>query len=75
MLKVSPDATLLYITVDNNGGSVVVENKHQGPYAKRHELQERFQRRWGHLADDSIPHTDAEIDTAIATALKAIGGK
>ena len=75
MLKVSPDATLLYITVDNNGGSVVVENKHQGPYAKRHELQERFQRRWGHLADDSIPHTDAEIDAAIATALEAIGGK
>ena len=45
------------------------------PYAKRHELQERFQRRWGHLADDSIPHTDAEIDAAIATALEAIGGK
>lgn len=73
MLQVSPQATLLYITVDDNGGSVFVENKHQVPYAKEHYFQERFQRRWGRLADDSIPHSDQEITNAINTALTAIG--
>ena len=60
--------------VDDNGASVTVQNMPRGTWAKRHQLQERFQRRWGRLADDSIPHTDEEIAGAINAALTAIGG-
>lgn len=64
---------LLYVVVDDNGASVTVQNMPRATWAKRHQLQERYQRRWGQLADDSIPHTDEEIAQAITAALTAIG--
>lgn len=74
VLPGSPEEGLLYVVVDDNGASVTIQNMPRGTWAKRHQLQERFQRRWGGLADDSIPHTDDEIARAITSALTAIGG-
>lgn len=74
LLLVSPEEGLLHVVVDEGGTSVTVLNVSRRTYAQRHALQERFQRRWGHLADDSIPHTNQEVEDAIAAALAAIGG-
>lgn len=73
LLLVSRDETTLEITIDNDGSTVVINNHSRRSFARRHQLEQRYQRRWGRLADDSIPHTDEDISAAISTALQELG--
>lgn len=73
LLLVSRDESTLDVTIDNDGSTVVINNHSRRTFARRYQLEQRYQRRWGRLADDSVPHSDEEISAAISTALQAIG--
>ncbi|MCP1387429.1 hypothetical protein M5J20_04405 [Corynebacterium sp. TA-R-1] len=74
LFLVSPAETVLNFTIDGDNSHVRVEILFGRTYARRQRLQDRYQRRWGHLANDAVPHTDAEIAAAVDAALNAIGG-
>lgn len=73
LLLISPADTTLRVVIDNDCASVSVQSLFRPKFAARHHLQERYQRRWGRLADDSRAHSNAEVSRAIQTALNAIG--
>ena len=61
---------MLKIKVDDDGQSVEIRAFPEGERTRHNALVDAFTRRWGHLIDPTVEHSDADLDAVINALLE-----